>query len=100
MGYTGSTTGADNNFVTIPFNEIGFNISDIQQIKISDGGAGGIGWLGETFLIWEGAPTVAEGSDFFYCDPSMDMSGTATDYYWGNPAGEKIEFAPKRDKGK
>ncbi len=93
VGYSGNTTGSDNNFVTIPFNAVGFNTGDIQQIKLSDGGAGGIGWLGETFSIWEGAPTVAEGSDFFYCDPSMDMSGEATDYYWGDAAGTKAAFS-------
>ena len=81
VGYTGNTTGADNNFVTIPFNAVGFNTSDIQQIKISDGGAGTIGWGTETFEVWEGLPTVAEGSGFFYLDPAMDPNQEATDYF-------------------
>ena len=93
MGYTGATTGADNNFVTIPFNAIGFNTSDIQQIKISDGGAGGIGWGGESFAIWEGLPTVVTGSGFVYYDPSMDAAGKATDYFWGDGEGNKASFS-------
>ena len=33
VGYTIGTTGSDNNFVTVPFALVGFNTSDIQQIK-------------------------------------------------------------------
>ena len=99
VGYTTDSTGSDNNFVTIPFSLVGYNTSDIQQIKLSDGGAGGIGWLGETFSIWEGAPTVADGSDFFYCDPGMDMSGEAVDYYWGDASGNKATFSIPAGQG-
>jgi hypothetical protein len=93
VGYTGDTTGADNNFVTIPFNAVGYNTSDIQQIKISDGGAGAIGWGTENFSIWEGAPTAVEGSGFFYYDPSIDPTGTATTYYWGDAEGNAASFS-------
>ena len=99
VGYTGNTTGADNNFVTIPFNAVSFNTSDIQQIKISDGGAGTIGWGTENFSVWEGAPTVVEGSGYFYLDPSMDMTGTATDYYWGEGDGTKATYSIAPNKG-
>ena len=84
VGYNGSTSGADNNFITVPFNAVGFNTSDIQQIGISDGGAGTIGWGTETFSVWEGVPTVADGSEFVYWDKTMDPSGEATSYYWGD----------------
>ena len=94
VGYTTANSVDANNFVAIPFAQVGYNTSDIQQIKISDGGAGMIGWGGETFDIWEGLPTVVEGSSFLYTDPSMDMSGEATDYFWadfdGNPANYSI----------
>ena len=92
VGYSGNTTGSDNNFVTIPFNAVGFNTGDIQQIKLSDGGAGGIGWASETFEVWEGVPTVVAGSGFFYLDPSMDPSGEATDYYWGDESANKATY--------
>ena len=99
VGYTGSTTGADNNFVTIPFNAIGFNTSDIQQIKLSDGGAGTIGWGTENFSIWEGAPTVVEGSGFFYWDKSIDPAGEATTYYWGDDTGAAASFSVAPGQG-
>ena len=93
VGYSGDTTGADNNFVTIPFNAVGFNTSDIQQIKLSDGGQSSIGWGTEIFEVWEGLPTVVAGSGFFYCDPSYDVTGEATDYYWGDESGNKASFS-------
>jgi len=79
--------------VTIPFNAVGFNTSDIQQIKISDGGAGTIGWGTENFTIWEGAPTVVEGSGFFYLDPSMSATGEESEYFWGSLDGVKASFS-------
>ena len=93
VGYDTGTTGADNNFVTVPFTGIGYNTADIQQIKLSDGGLSGIGWGTETFGIWEGLPTVVEGSGFFYYHPSMDPNGEETDYYWGNDGCEKVNFS-------
>lgn len=93
VGYTTGTSGADNNFITVPFNAIGYNTADIQQIAISDGGAGTIGWGTETFAIWEGLPTAVEGSGFFYYDPSMDVTGQATGYYWGDDSCAKAAFS-------
>lgn len=93
MGYTGNTTGQDNNFVTIPFNAVGFNTSDIQQIKISDGGAGGIGYGTETFAIWQGVPTVVAGSEYSYWDAALDPNGEATTYYWGDENCEEVSFS-------
>ena len=93
VGYTGSTSGADNNFITVPFNAVGYNTSDIQQLGISDGGAGGIGWGGEAFDIWEGLPTVREGAGFLYWDASIDPEGNATTYYWGDATGAKATFS-------
>ena len=93
VGYTGGTTGADNNFVTIPFSAIGYNTSDIQQIKISDGGAGGIGFGTEMFSVWEGVPTVVENSEFYFWDPMYDATATETSYYWGDAEGVKAAFS-------
>ena len=71
MGYTSATTGADNNFRVIPFCDLGYNTSDIQQLTLNDGGADSIGWGTETFSIWEGVPTVVDGSGGFRgSDPS------------------------------
>ena len=93
VGYAGNTTGADNNFRVVPFNAVGYNTSDIQQIKISDGGAGVIGYGTETFAIWEGVPTVVAGSEYSYWDATLDPSGEATSCYWGDSDCEKVNFS-------
>ena len=93
VGYTTSTSGSDNNFITVPFNAVGYNTADIQQIGISDGGAGTIGWGTENFSIWEGLPTAVEGSGFFYWDASMDVTGTETGCYWGDATGTKATYS-------
>ena len=99
VGYNSGATGSDNNFVTIPFADIGYNTADIQSIKLSDGGAGGIGWGAETFSVWEGYPTVATGSEFFYTDPSMDAAGEAEGYFWGDASGNKATYSIAPGKG-
>ena len=83
----------------MPFNAVGYNTSDIQQIGISDGGAGTIGWGTETFDIWEGLPTVRQGAGFFYWDASMDLSGEATTYYWGDGDGNKATYSLPAGQG-
>lgn len=77
----------------MPFNAVGFNTSDIQQIGISDGGAGTIGWGTETFDIWEGLPTLREGAGFIYYDPAMDPNGIETGYYWSDADGNRATFS-------
>ena len=93
VGYTGDTTGSDNNFVTVPFNAVGFNTSDLQQIKIDDGGAGTIGYGTEVVSIWGGVPTVVAGSEYSYWDASLDPAGVETSYYWGDANCEKVAFS-------
>ena len=90
VGYATGTTGSDNNFVTIPFNAVGYTTADIQQIKIT---GDGIGYGTENFSIWEGLPTVADGSSYVLWDPSMDMTATATDFFWGNEMCEPVSFS-------
>ena len=99
MGYAGSTTGADNNFVTVPFSTVGYNTADIQSIKISDGGAGSIGWGGETFDIWEGLPTLVADAGFFYYDKTMDPNGVEKDYYWGDSDGNRAQYSVAAGQG-
>ena len=99
VGYNGSTSGADNNFITVPFNAVGYNTADIQQIGISDGGAGGIGWGSEAFEIWEGLPTLREGAGFFYWDASMDPAGEATSCYWGDDSCAKATYSIPAGQG-
>ena len=93
VGYNTGATGSNNNFVTIPFADIGYNTADIQAIKLSDGGAGTIGYGTEMFSVWEGVPTVASGSEFFYYDPMMDPNAVETDYYWGDASYAKAAYS-------
>lgn len=93
VGYLGKNSGDQNNFIAVPFASVGYNTSDIQMIEISDDGAGQIGWGGETFDIWEGAPAIVEGTSFLYTDPSMDPTQKATSYYWGDAEGKRAIFS-------
>ena len=100
VGYAGGPNTVEGfNFAAVGFNTIGCNTFDIQQIRISDGGAGGIGWGTETFALWAGGPDLVEGSGFIYYDPSMDPDGEATDYYWGDGDGNKAEFSIAAGQG-
>ena len=99
VGYTSAESGSQNNFVVVPFNSVGCNTADIQSIKISDGGAGTIGWGTETFDIWEGGPAVVEGTSFFYLDPMMDPNMGATDYYWGVDSSVPATFSVPAGQG-
>ena len=90
VGYNTDTTGSDNNFVTIPFATVGYNTSDIQQFKIV---GDGVGYGTETFSVWEGVPTVVEGSEFTYWDATMDPDGEATESYWGDSSCIKASFS-------
>ena len=89
------TTVAENNFTGNPFP----SAIDIQSIRISDDGAGTIGWGTENFSIWEGLPTAVEGSGFLYLDPSMDPNGEATDYYWGDENANKATYSIPAGQG-
>ena len=90
VGYAGGATGANNNFVTVPFASVGYNTSDIQQLKIS---GDSVGWGSETFGVWEGLPTVVEGSAFVYWDASMDPLGEATECYWADEGFNRASFS-------
>ena len=99
VGYTTATSIENNNFVAVPFAAVGCNTADIQQIKISDGGVGDIGWGTETFDVWEGLPEVVEGSSFLYTDPSIDPTGEATDYYWADFDGNPVSYSISAGQG-
>ena len=94
-GSTSFTTVQDNNFTGNPYPAS----IDIQSIKIDDAGAMSIGWGLETFAIWEGVPTVRVGSEYLYCDPSLDMSGESTDYYWGDAEGNPVTYNIEAGQG-
>ena len=91
-------TGANNNFVTIPFTAVGYNTSDIQQIKITDPDdvtGGDLGYGTETFSVWSGVPSIVEGSNAFYWAPDNDPNwdGESTEFYWGDAGCAKINYS-------
>ena len=83
------TSVQENNFTGNPFPAA----IDISAISISDGGVSSIGWGSENFSVWEGVPTVVDGSEFRYYDPSLDMTGTATTYFWSDADGNKATYS-------
>lgn len=93
VGYQNGTSIQDNNFVAPAFMTVGCNTVDIQDIKLDDGGQMAIGWGGELFSIWEGVPTVQDGSEFYFWDPSYDPKGEAQTYYWGDAEYNKASFS-------
>ena len=99
VGYNTGSTGADNNFITIPFTDVGYNTTDIQAIKLSDGGAESIGWGTETFDIWEGVPVLSSDAGFMYFDPGLDPAGEAEDYYWGDESNAPATFSIAAGQG-
>ena len=100
VGYASAPESVEQfNFLSIGFNSIGYNTCDIQQIKISDGGAGSIGWGTENFALWAGAPDVVAGSGAIYYDPSIDPNAKETDYYWGDAEGNRVSFSIEPGQG-
>ena len=88
VGYAnGNINASGNNFVTAPFFGIGYNTTDIQDIKLTGSG----GWQSETFEIWEGLPTLVDGTSFLWTGLEWNEDySLATKCEWqddqGNPA--------------
>ena len=86
-----------NNFVTAPFFSIGYNTTDIQDIKLVGSG----GWMTETFQIWEGLPTVVDGASFVWAGTEWNedysiatkgewQNGDTTPAVFSIPAGQAV----------
>ena len=85
MQFCGEVSDEDITATTIQgFNFFGNSFAapiSIQDISISDGGMGTIGWGGEGFSLWEGEPDVVADTEFMYWD---DYNGG---YYWSDENG-------------
>ena len=64
----GDINASGNNFVTAPFFGVGYNTTDIQDLKLVGSG----GWGTEIFSIWEGLPTVVDGTSFMWVGTEWD----------------------------
>jgi len=83
VGYNNTAARADLNWYAPVFRSIGYNTTDIQDIDLSDGGAGMVGW-GDSMQIV--GPLGNASENYAYWDPSMDPAGVATTCYWGDDA--------------
>ena len=81
VGYNNTAARADLNWYAPVFRSIGYNTTDIQDIDLSDGGAGMVGW-GDSMQIV--GPLGNASENYAYWDPSMDPSGEAKTCYWGD----------------
>ena len=95
VGFTTSESAQGFNFYCLPFSSVGYNTSDIQQLKIDDGGADEAGYGAEIFTIWGGAPEVVDGTEFYYAVDYDQESGDPF-YFWddGNGPQSTLAIAP------
>ena len=90
VGYNNTAARADLNWYTPTFLTVGANTTDINAIKLDDGGAMAVGW-GDSMQIV--GPLGNPETMYFYFDPSMDPNGVATTYYWGDESGNPVEVS-------
>ena len=81
VGYNNTAARGNLNWYAPVFRTIGYNTTDINDIKLDDGGAGNVGW-GDTMQIV--GPMGNATEMYAYWDKSMDPAGKATGYYWGD----------------
>ena len=88
VGFTTTTTVENFNWVAPTFNTIGADTISIKDLTISDGGQGMVGWGTEILQTLDDGGAVAD--EYYYYDPSMDVTGTQTGYYWADAAGTAV----------
>ena len=86
----GKETVNQNNFITAPFSDVGYNTTDIQNLKL----IGSSGYMGDTFAIWEGLPITVPESEFLWMGTEWDETGTvATKGEWVDYGGKTAIFS-------
>ena len=91
VGYNNTAARANLNWYAPCFRSIGVNTTDINDIKLDDGGAGNVGWGDNMQIV---GPLGNATTIYCYWDPSMDMSETPkTTYYGGDDAGTPVEVS-------
>ena len=88
VGYNNTEARANLNWYSPCFRSIGYNTTDINDIKLDDGGVGSVGWGDNMQIV---GPLGNATTIYCYWDPSMDMSETPkTTYYWGDDLGTPV----------
>ena len=81
VGYLGKDAVANLNWYAPQFTDVGKTTTDINAIKLDDGGAGMVGW-GDVLQVAD--PLGSPAASYLYWDPSMDPAEEATECYWGD----------------
>ncbi|MBO5905097.1 MAG: hypothetical protein J6Q84_01610 [Kiritimatiellae bacterium] len=81
VGYNNTAAREGLNWYAPQFFTVGANTTDIQDIKLDDGGAGSVGW-GDVMQIV--GPKGNPETMYCYWDASMDPEEKATTAYWGD----------------
>ena len=81
VGYTTKAAGANLNWYAPQFFTVGCNTTDINDIRLDDGGAGMVGY-GDSMQIV--GPLGNATEMYSYWIAAMDPTETATDCYWAN----------------
>ena len=90
VGYNNTSARGNFNWYAPTFRTVGYNTTDINDIMLNDNGAGMVGW-GDVMQVVGPLGNAAEA--YCYWDPSMDLTGVATSYYWGDDAGTAVSVA-------
>ena len=90
VGYNNTEAGTDLNWYAPMFLTVGANTIDINSIKLDDGGAMMVGW-GDVMQVV--GPKGNAETMYFYWDPSVDPTATATTYYWGDDSGNAVDVS-------
>lgn len=92
----GKDAEANLNWYTPQFLGVGQTTTDINAIKLDDGGAGMVGW-GDVLQIAD--PLGSPAATYLYWDASMDPEQKATSYYWGDDGANPVEVSFDKSAG-
>ena len=86
----GKDSAADLNWYTPQFLSVGQTTTDINAIKLDDGGSGMVGWGDVLQIAGPLGPAIAV---YMYWDPSMDPEQKATEFYWGDDGSNPVDVS-------
>ena len=88
VGYNNTAARGNLNWYAPCFRSIGFNTTDINDIQLSDNGAGMVGW-GDTMQIV--GPLGNPSEVYSYWDKSMNPAGESAGNFWANDMVESVD---------
>ena len=88
VGYNNTAARGNLNWYAPCFRSIGFNTTDINDIQLSDNGAGMVGW-GDSMQIV--GPLGNPSEMYFYYDKSVNPNGESAGNFWGDDMGMPVD---------